>query len=303
MVHRRMRLEASRGYTLSGLLHRKMLHDRRPILTTVADKWAARAYIETQLGPGYLPVVLASAESPGDIDWSGLPQEYVAKVNHGSGGVVMVSDDADPSARLPHSAAKVGWANFRVSPEHAEEAPLVGLLAQWLSLDYSWVSGHRSIQWCYADIPRRVMVEELLRDFQGRPPREYRLFVIGGRVRFLQVEMVEAGTSCTAVMAPTWERIPARFLNPPPSRAPERPAALHEMLDVAEELGRPIGDFLRVDVYDLGSRLVVGELTNYPYGGRLPVRPRSHDQAWAQCWPAWERALRPGRHGKRRRTP
>jgi len=281
-----MRRRARRTDTLSGLLHRKMLYDRRPLLTTVADKWAARDYIEACLGPGYLPTVLASVERPDDIDWAALPREYVAKVNHGSGGIVIVTDDADLEAGLPEVGSRVGWDRFAVSPGRSEPERIADLLRHWLTLDYSWVSGHRAIQWCCADIPRRVVVEELLRDSQGHAPREYRLFVIGGRVRFLQVEMVEAGIACTAVMSPTWERVPARFLNPLPRVDPVKPVLLSDMLAVAEALARPIGDFLRVDLYDLGTRIVVGELTNYPYGGRLPVRPRSFDREWAGYWPS-----------------
>lgn len=129
------------------------------------------------------------------------------------------------------------------------------------------------------------MVEELLRDHEGNPPREYRLFVIGGRVRFMQVEMNEDGRDCTPVMTRDWEWLPVRFLNPLPRQAPERPEALAEMLEVAEALARPLEDFLRVDVYDLGSKVVVGELTHYPYGGSLPIRPRSFDRDWARFWP------------------
>lgn len=270
---------------------RKMLYDRRPLLTKVADKASARDYIAEQVGVRYLPRLLALASSPDGIAWSALPREFVAKVNHGSGGVVLVTDDASATEVLPPPGARVDWRSYRVRPEQADRRSLADLCRYWLDLDYSWTSGQRSIQWCYRDIERKVMVEELLRDAQGRAPREYRLFVIGGQVRFIQVEMTEDGRACTPVMTPMWETLPARFLNPLPRQVPSRPKALLEMVQVAEALGRPLGDFLRVDLYDLGSRIVVGELTNYPYGGRLPVRPRSFDREWARYWPLEEPLL------------
>lgn len=281
----RMRTRASRTDTLSGLLHRKMLHDRRPLLTSTADKLAARDFIAAQVGPGYLPTLLAAGPVVEGIDGASLPREYAAKVNHGSGGIVMVTDDAEVDEALPPKRLGMDWARYRVRPEVADWNRIADLSRHGLTLDYSWCSGHRSIQWCCEGIPRRVMVEELLRDEQGNPPREYRLFVIGGLVRFLQVEMREDGRDCTPVMTRDWELLPARFLNPLPGEAPEQPEALPEMLEVAECLARPFGDFLRVDLYDLGSRIVVGELTHYPYGGRLPVRPRSFDREWARYWP------------------
>ena len=281
----RMHMRARQTGTLSGHLFRKMLYDRRPLLTRVADKAAARGFIAEQVGEVYLPRLLASASTAGGIPWTELPREFVAKVNHGSGGVVLVTDDADAAEQLPPPGSRVDWSSFRVRPERADRTCLADLCGHWLTLDYSWTSGQRSIQWCYQDIERKVIVEELLRDTDGNPPHEYRLFVIGGRVRFIQVEMMEGGRECTPVMTPTWETLPVRFLNPLPRQAPSEPEALLEMLEVAEALGRPMGDFLRVDLYNLGSKIVVGELTNYPYGGRLPVRPRSFDREWAHYWP------------------
>lgn len=280
-----MRARARRTGTLSGRLMRKMLEDRRTLLTEVADKASARDYIAQHVGQEYLPRLLALASSADDIAWSDLPREFVAKVNHGSGGVVLVTDDAEATEALPPPGSKVDWNSYRVTPERADRECLADLCRHWLTLDYSWTSGQSSIQWCYQDIERKVMVEELLRDAQRHAPREYRLFVIGGRVRFIQVEMIEEGRACTPVMTPTWETLPVRFLNPLPRQAPSRPDALLEMIDVAEALGRPLGDFLRVDLYDLGSKIVVGELTNFPYGGRLPVRPRSFDREWTRYWP------------------
>lgn len=285
MVERRMRWKARRGDGLSGLLHRKMLVDRRPMLTTIADKLSARGYIAEFAGLDYLPRLLDSNTTVDTIDWEALPPTYVVKVNHGSGGVVVVTDDADPDARLPLPSPRLGWINLRVRPEHADVTVISELCSYWLRLDYSWVPGSGSVEWCYKGIQRMVMVEELLKDDIGRPPREYRLFVIGGRVRFLQVELQDAGIDYTAVMSPEWNLLPARFLNPAPVRAPERPRLLGEMLEIATKLAQPVGDFLRVDLYDLGSRIVVGELTNYPYGGILPVRPRSFDKEWAEHWP------------------
>lgn len=236
-----MRLRAWRTNTLSGLPAKKRLEDRRPLLTLTADKWAVREYVTTHVGGTYLAPLLASGESPGDIDWAGLPREYMAKVNHGSGGLVLVTDSAGSLQRLPSESGDLGWVRLRVRPERADPALIADLLAYWLTLDYSWASGHRSIPRCYADIPRKVVVEELLRDVAGRPPREYRLFVIGGRVQFLQVEMVGAGIACTAVMSPQWEQIPVRFLNPQPLDVPPRPATLDEMISVAEVLVEPGG--------------------------------------------------------------
>jgi len=45
------------------------------------------------------------------------------------------------------------------------------------------------------------------------------------------------------------------------------------MIEIAELLSKEV-DFVRVDLYDLGSRIVFGELTNYPDGGMAKFKPK-----------------------------
>ena len=56
------------------------------------------------------------------------------------------------------------------------------------------------------------------------------------------------------------------------------------MLGIAEVLGEDT-DFVRVDLYDLGGRIVFGELTSYPYGGVDEFRPASFDRVLGDVTP------------------
>jgi teichuronopeptide biosynthesis TupA-like protein len=55
------------------------------------------------------------------------------------------------------------------------------------------------------------------------------------------------------------------------------------MLDVAERLGAAT-DFVRVDLYLLPGRVVVGELTSFPAGGDSPFEPSSFDLEFGRPW-------------------
>ena len=55
------------------------------------------------------------------------------------------------------------------------------------------------------------------------------------------------------------------------------------MLEWASILGQDI-DFIRVDLYDLGDRILVGELTPYPNGGNKKFRPGSLDAWLGKAW-------------------
>lgn len=53
------------------------------------------------------------------------------------------------------------------------------------------------------------------------------------------------------------------------------------MISIAEQLAGDI-DFVRVDLYDAGERIVFGELTNYPWGG-IPIWNPAFDE-WLGSW-------------------
>ena len=62
-----------------------------------------------------------------------------------------------------------------------------------------------------------------------------------------------------------------------------RPPSFDQMLDVARRLSAGT-DFVRVDLYNLGGRIVFGELTNYPAGGLRKFDPASFDLTVGSYW-------------------
>lgn len=283
IVEWRMRKPA-RASTFNGRLNYKMLYDRRALLPALADKVRVKEHITAIAGPGAVAETYCEERQPVDIDWEQVPREFVVKVNHGSGGIVIVADDAPASARLPAVGSRVGWDRFRVRPEHADREQIADLCRHWLTLDYSWARGQASVQWSYRDIPRRVMVEELLRDGAGMHPWEYRLFVIAGVVRFIQIEMDVFADHRTAIVDAQGVMLDVRMVDPPPDASPKIPDSLGDMVALAERLAEPVIDFVRVDMYDLGDRLVVGEMTHYPSGGTAPISSEYYSRLWGEGW-------------------
>ncbi|MFO7571619.1 MAG: ATP-grasp fold amidoligase family protein, partial [Gaiellaceae bacterium] len=77
---------------------------------------------------------------------------------------------------------------------------------------------------------------------------------------------------------------PSSTCAPPPPRGHGwRPANLPEMVELAERLAAPL-DFLRVDFFVVGSRVVVGELTSYPGAGASLVDPEEFDLELGSWW-------------------
>ena len=100
-AERRLKYSMRMPRTFNEKVEFKLAHDRRPILTTFADKLASRGYVARTVGPEYLSELHAVVSDPRELDLGALPSRYVVKPSHASGAVIVVHDRADPALRLP----------------------------------------------------------------------------------------------------------------------------------------------------------------------------------------------------------
>jgi len=62
-----------------------------------------------------------------------------------------------------------------------------------------------------------------------------------------------------------------------------RPDNYEEMIRIAESLAGNL-DFIRVDLYNVGGKIFVGEMTCYPGGGMIKWIPRKYDYFLGSKW-------------------
>lgn len=274
------------GETLASKILFKMAWDRNPRLRTFADKVAVRSYIADRVGDAYVVPVLLVAE-PGDkVNFSLLPREYAIKVSHGSGGVIVVTDKADPHASLPEDP-RVGWVRFEIHPDQADQARINALLTHWQSLDFEWWPG-RNPEWAYRGVVPRVVVEPLLVSRDGGPLREYKVFCFHGRAQVIRVDQgsVSGGKVFTHYDC-AWNHLDVDFIEA--GRRHDRgmpesePPFLADVLRVAERLTDDV-DFARVDLIDDNGSLRVGEITNYPTAGNFDFSPAEFAVWFGKDW-------------------
>jgi hypothetical protein len=264
--------------TFNDKVRYKMLRDHRPMIVTFADKVAVRSYVASVVGERYLPSVFYVSEDPASFREVNLPPAYVIKPTHGSGAVVVVSPDAPADARLPSPAE--AWVYRHVRPNAVRVEELVALCDSWLEQ----LHGHGpNREWAYGLVPRAVIVEEFLTGPDGAIPDDYKLFVFHGQCRFIQVDGGRFGDRTQDFFQPDWQHLPMSG-GPPWAATPiPRPPRLQEMVDVAQALGCDT-DFVRVDLYALADRIIVGELTNYPAGGDSPFDPEIFNLEFGRYW-------------------
>jgi hypothetical protein len=127
-----------------------------------------------------------------------------------------------------------------------------------------------------------LLVEELLAD-RGGVPCDFKFHVFHGSVRLIMVELDRFDVHSRSHYDESWERLQVGVDKYPAGRDVERPAALEEMLAISKTLAADM-DFLRVDLYCIGDRIVFGELTNYPEAGRAGFIPPEYDRELGAWW-------------------
>lgn len=269
--------------TFNQKVRYKMIRDRRPVLGLYSDKAASRDHVVALLGPQFVPTTYCVLDDPHQLATCTLPRSYAAKVTHASGGVVLVGERFDPLARLPNPEA--GFTLSRVHPDAVNLDELTDLLASWQRRAYGVGKG----EWSYSLVRPRILVEELLADDAGAPPLELKLYVMNGTCRMIRVLTVLPSGVAFNHYWRDGRPIDVRYaeyhgpefdqLSPPPPL----PGHVDELVDVAEHLARDT-DFLRVDMFLLAGRTLVGELTNYPGNGTSRFRPASVDRDLGDFW-------------------
>lgn len=226
------------------------IHDRKPEYTNMVDKYEAKKYIAEKLGSEYVIPSLGVWEQFDDIDFDALPDQFVLKCTHDSGGVVIVRDKSQMD--LPAIRRK---------------------LEKNLKINYFY-SGR---EWPYKNVRPRIIAEQYLAELSGL--RDYKFFCFSGEMKLL---LVVQGRGTDHVTGNYFDEngepvdlISSSF--PRDDRSPELPDSFAEMKRIAEILSAGI-PHVRVDLYDVNGKIYFGELTFFDSSGFDRLQPESWDR-------------------------
>ena len=230
------------------LVQARKLAGAEPEMARMADKLTAKQIVAARLGADWLiPTLWHGTVLPDAPLW---PTPFVVKARHGCNQSAFVLDEL------------ANWPAIRARA------------ARWMRSVY----GYWLDEDLYAAIPRGLIVEP----FMGTPPElpvDYKFYVFGGRVEYVQVHLGRGGRHRWILLDRHWRRVSA----PNGDRDPAKPASLTQMIVAAERLGAD-HDFLRVDLYEIDGRPLFGEMTFYPGSGLDPFQPASLDLELGAHW-------------------
>ena len=232
------------------------LHDRQPLYTQLVDKYEVRRFVEERIGGEYLvPLVGGPWNFFDEIDFDALPERFVLKCTHDSGGLVICRD----KRTLDREKAR-----RRISQ----------------SLQQNFYYHNR--EWPYKDVQPRIIAEAYMEDASTNELRDYKFFCFDGEPRMLFVasDRQTAGEETKFdFFDMDYNHLDLRNGHPNAAVPPEKPAQFGLMRELAQKLSQGI-PHVRVDLYEVNGRVYFGEMTFYHWSGMVPFDP-----------PEWDRKL------------
>ncbi len=227
------------------------LHNRDPFYTQLADKYAVRDYIEKKLGPGFsIPLVGGPWDSPEKIDFKALPEQFVLKCTHDSGGLVICRD----RTTFDQDAARKQ-------------------LARSLNRNYYWSKR----EWPYKDIPPRIIAEQYMQDGNTQNLNVYKILNFDGVPRIIQtIQNDKTADESIDYFDTDWHLLPLRQGFPNSTSPLSRPETLPQMLAAAATLSAGFPT-LRTDFYEIDGSVYFSEITFYTDSGLCPFEPQEWD--------------------------
>lgn len=134
------KLDLKNPQTFNEKLQWLKLYDRKPEYTRMVDKYEAKKYVAEKIGEEYIIPTLGVWDHFDEIDFDSLPDQFVLKCTHDSGGLVIVRD----KAKLDKVAAK----------QKIEKS---------LKRNY-YYSGR---EWPYKDVKPRIIAEKYMEDISS----------------------------------------------------------------------------------------------------------------------------------------
>ncbi|MEO0536511.1 MAG: ATP-grasp fold amidoligase family protein [Cyanobacteria bacterium P01_A01_bin.123] len=235
----------------------KKLYGRNPLLPIIADKYRVREYVRSLIGEEYLIPLLQVLETPEEINFELLPDEFIIKTNFSSGLNILIENKHE-----------------------VRQKKIKAQLSHWMDMKY----GYRNLVWFAQEIPRKILIERLLRNSNGDIPCDYKFFVFHGEVEFIQVDFDRFTKHSRMLYDKEWKKLNFTIRNDlQNTEGVAKPNNLQIMLEIAKELAKNFS-FMRVDLYSCSNTIFFGELTPFPTSGRTRFHPPNVDFEIGKLW-------------------
>jgi len=232
----------------------------KKIYSKCADKYAVREYIKEKIGDEYLIPLYFAKEKIDISDLEKLPNSFVLKTNNGCQTNILIFDKKKEDLKK-----------------------IVKTMNKYIKRKY----GYYSFELFYNDIKPLIICEELL-TVDKEVPNDYKFhcFNQGNGEFIIKIQADHgrfSGEHCRNYYNENWELEPYCDARKYASYDFPKPKNLNKMLELAKKLASDF-DYVRVDLYSVGSKIYFGELTFTHSSGYALLDPIEYDKTWGGYW-------------------
>lgn len=243
-------LDLKHPKTFNEKLQWMKLYDRNPQYTELVDKIKVKQWVADRIGAEHVIPTLAVFDCIEDIRLDELPNSFVLKCNHDSGGIAICKDK-------------------RTFGFQAAKEKLAGHLDRNFFWEYR--------EWPYKNIEKKLFAEEYIADNPDEDLVDYKIFTFGGEPKLIEIDFDRFTNHKRNLYDTSWNYIDAQILYPSQKeRIFEKPEQLEEMLDLSRKLSKGFRH-VRTDFYIARGQVYFGEMTFIHGAGTERIDPKELD--------------------------
>lgn len=243
--------------TFSEKLQWMKLYDHNPLYTQLVDKYEVKQYVKDKIGEQYIIPTLGCWDSVEDIDFDSLPNQFVLKCTHDSGGLVICKD------------------KMKLDVKKAKKK-----LKKSLGRNYYYMG----FEWPYKNVKPRIIAEQYMEDSKTQELRDYKFFCFAGVVKamFIATERQKEGEDVKFdFFDADFNHLPFKQGHEHAAVTPAKPKCFDEMKNQASVLSKGLPQ-VRVDFYEVDGRVYFGEMTFFHHGGWTRFEPEEWDTTFGE---------------------
>jgi len=262
----------------------KMLHDKRSLLSVLADKAAVKDLVFRLIGDEYVVPNYSVFENESELDFTAYPRQFVLKPTHGSQAGILVHEQYERYQKQLLPIYQTWGSYFKIHPADLDRN--IGffkvMARRWLNSQY-----RPDAEFCYKAIPPKVIVEKYIEAIPKNTLNDFRFYTFHGQVKFFRAATGPTNDIANYAYDENGIFLPIRATHDEveynEKYLPELPRQWSKMKELAEKLSMGI-DFVRIDFILSDAQVYFSEFTNYPMAGHIAFLPESFDKIVSSWW-------------------
>ena len=224
-------------------------HD--PLMTKCADKYLVREYIKETIGEEYLIPLIGVWDRVEDIDFDKLPNQFVLKVNWGSGQNIIVKDKS--KLDIEETKNKLRYWMLPTSNHY-----------------------YYSYEWCYKNIEPKIICEKYIEQMDGNL-LDYKVFCFNGEPKYIQIDFDRFIEHKRCICDMNCNKTNIKYVyDIPTTNIKINSDILKNISELSKKLSTDFY-YSRIDFYYINNYLIIGEITFIPEAGIGKFEPIEWD--------------------------